>query len=172
MQANFHRAFNAVLKDEGGFVNNPKDPGGITNLGVTKKAWEEYVGHPVTEADMRALVPAQVLPFYQEKYWNACRCNDLHAGLDYLIFDIAVNSGTGRAAKFLQSAVGVEADGSVGSRTIAAVRKNNPSELVDIICNRREAFWKSLPTFSTFGKGWLARGNRVKSEAIKMSNDS
>lgn len=168
MQTNFHNSLNAVLKDEGGFVNNPKDPGGMTNLGVTKKAWEEWVGHPVTEADMRSLVPAQVLPFYQEKYWNACRCNDLHLGLDYLIFDIAVNSGTRRATKFLQSAIGVEVDGSIGPRTIAVVRKRNPIELINTICDQREAFWKSLPTFPTFGRGWLARGNRVRSEALEM----
>lgn len=171
MYDNFHRAFNLVLKEEGGFVNNPKDPGGMTNLGVTKKAWEEWIGRPVTEADMRALVPAQVLPFYREKYWNACRCNDLYSGLDYLIFDIAVNSGTGRAAKFLQSAVGVEADGAIGSRTISAVRKCS-LDLIDIICNCRDSFWKSLPTFPTFGKGWLARGARVRRESLEMSHDS
>lgn len=171
---NFHRAFNLVLKEEGGFVNNPKDPGGITNMGVTKRAWEEWIGHPVTEQDMRNLTPVQVLPFYQEKYWNVCRCNDLYSGLDYLIFDIAVNSGTGRAAKFLQSAVGVEADGAIGSRTIAALRKCalTPSELINIICDRRELFWKSLPTFPTFGKGWLARGARVRRESLEMSHDS
>ena len=172
MQANFHRSLNLVLKEEGGFVNHPKDPGGMTNLGVTKKAWEEYVGHSVTETDMRSLTPAQVLPFYQEKYWNACRCEKLQSGLDYLIFDIAVNSGTGRAAKFLQSAVGVEIDGAIGARTVAAANKSTIHELIAQISNKRAAFYKSLPTFPTFGKGWLARCERVKSEALEMNHDS
>jgi len=68
MKDNWENAFLAVLKHEGGYVNHPKDPGGMTNLGVTKRAWEEYVGHEVDEATMRGLTPEVVKPFYKSRY--------------------------------------------------------------------------------------------------------
>ena len=80
-----------VLEQEKGFVNNEKDPGGMTNLGVTAKVWEEWVGHPVDEKQMRALTKADVVPLYQRKYWNACRCSELPTGIDLCVFDTAVN---------------------------------------------------------------------------------
>lgn len=172
MQNNFDNCLKEVLKHEGGFVNHPKDPGGMTNLGVTKKVWEEWMmPQPVTEADMRALTPELVAPLYKNRYWNVCRCDDLPAGVDYVVFDIAVNSGTGRAAKFLQSAVGATPDGSIGPNTITIVRRTelSPKELINIICDRRELFWKSLSTFSTFGKGWLRRGEEVRKKALEMA---
>ena len=169
MQENFEKVLEHTLKEEGGYVNNPKDPGGMTNLGVTKRAWEEYVGHEVTESDMRALTPAVVNPFYQKRYWDACKCNDLHGGVDLVVFDVAVNSGTGRAAKFLQEAVGATADGSIGPRTVAAANNFGPHLIINKICDRREAFYKSLPTFPTFGKGWLARAERVRKAALEMA---
>ena len=169
MQENFEKVLEHTLKEEGGYVNNPKDPGGMTNLGVTKRAWEEYVGHEVTESDMRALTPAVVKPFYQKRYWDACKCSDLHGGVDLVVFDVAVNSGTGRAAKFLQEAVGATADGSIGPRTVAAANNFGPHLIINKICDRREAFYKSLPTFPTFGKGWLARAERVRKAALEMA---
>ena len=171
MLGNFDRCLKEVLKHEGGFVNHPSDPGGMTNLGVTKKVWEEWMmPQPVTEADMRALTPELVAPLYKNRYWDVCRCDRLDAGLDYVVFDIAVNSGTRRAARFLQSAVGVVADGVIGNITISAVEHSALStvELIDIICNRREAFYRSLPTFDTFGRGWLRRNEEVRKTALDM----
>ena len=163
MESNFEKCLNEVLKHEGGYSDHPSDPGGATNRGVTKKAWEEYVGHEVTKDDIKALTVEQVTP--------VCRCDELHAGLDYVIFDIAVNSGTGRAAKFLQSAIGVAADGAIGPRTIAALGSSalTPKELIGIICDRRELFWRSLPTFGTFGRGWLSRGDGVRKKALETA---
>lgn len=170
MQSNFERCIKDVLWHEGGYVNHPSDPGGITNMGVTKRVWEEWIGHDVSAEEMRALTVAEVTPLYKKRYWDVCRCDELHAGLDYVVFDIAVNSGTGRAAKFLQSAVGVAADGSIGPRTIAAVGASELStkELINIICDRRQKFWESLATFATFGKGWTRRGDSVRKEALSM----
>ena len=168
MQSNFDKAFSSTMKEEGGYVNNKNDPGGMTNLGVTKKSWEEYVGHEVTESDMRALTKDIVKPFYKKRYWDACKCSDLHGGVDLVVFDIAVNSGTGRAAKFLQEAVGVTPDGSIGPRTLSAEANFGANLIINKICDRREAFYRSLPTFPTFGKGWLARCERVRQEAISM----
>jgi len=168
MNGNFDNVLNLVLKDEGGFVNNPKDPGGMTNLGVTKRVWEGFVGHPVDEGEMRALTPALVAPLYKQNYWNKVSGDDLPQGLDYAVMDFAVNSGTGRAAKFLQEICGVTADGSIGPDTIDAVNKKDPVDLIDQLCDKRLAFLKSLPTFATFGKGWSARVARVKAAAERM----
>lgn len=170
MESNFEKCLSEVLKHEGGYVDHPADPGGATNRGVTKKAWEEYVGHEVSKDDIKALTVQDVTPFYRKRYWDVCKCDRLDAGLDYVVFDIAVNSGTGRAAKFLQSAVGVGADGSIGPATLGAVDNSSLSttELINIICDRRQKFWESLSTFGTFGKGWTRRGNAVRAEALNM----
>lgn len=170
MENNFRNCLKHVLMHEGGFVNHPSDPGGITNLGVTKSAWEAFVGHPVTEADMRALAPDMVEPFYRERYWNVCRCDELQSGLDYLIFDVAVNSGTGRAAKFLQAQLGVAVDGSIGARTMAAykLRHGDTVQLINNIADKRQAFWESLKTYPDFGKGWKRRGDEVRATALTM----
>lgn len=170
MRSNFANCMKHLLIHEGGFVNHPSDPGGITNLGVTKAAWEAYVGHEVTEQDMRSLTPELVEPFYKARYWDVCRCDELQSGLDYLIFDIAVNSGCGRAAKFLQEELGVGADGSIGSRTLAAyrLRLGDTVQLINNIAGRRDAFWKALKTYMVFGKGWSRRGNEVRETALSM----
>lgn len=170
MQNNFDICLKEVLKHEGGYVDHPKDPGGATNLGITKKAWEEYVGHEVTKDDIKALTPDDAKPFYRKKYWNVCRCDDLPTGLDYVVFDIAVNSGPRQAAKFLQSAVGATADGVIGNGTVTCVKRTPlfVVELINIICNRRELFYRGLPTFPTFGRGWLKRNEEVRQRAIQM----
>jgi len=172
---NLDRAMQHVLKEEGGFVNHPKDPGGMTNLGVTARVWEEWVGHPVDEKQMKALQPADVIPLYQRKYWNATRCSDLPSGLDLCVFDTAVNSGPGRAVKLLQGCLGVAADCAVGNNTLAAIAQFKNQALIDLIngyCDSRQAFLASLPTFSTFGKGWTARVERLRSEAAVLAGQS
>lgn len=169
MNTNFDRCLQHTLKEEGGYVNHPSDPGGRTNLGVTQKTWQEWVmPKEVTEADMKALTPELVKPLYKTRYWNACRCDDLPAGVDLVVFDIAVNAGTGRAAKFLQEAVGVPADGSIGPRTLAAVNSFGANTLINKISDRRESYYRSLSTFPTFGKGWLSRTERVRADALRM----
>jgi lysozyme family protein len=165
MRENFDDSFKHLLKHEGGFVNHPKDPGGMTNLGVTKRAWEEYQGREVDEAEMRSLTPTIVAPFYKAKYWDKIKGDDLPAGVDHAVFDYAVNSGTGRAAKALQAAVRVPADGAIGPKTLAAVAAADPEELLDAICDGRMAFLQGLPTFSTFGKGWTRRVAEVEDQA-------
>jgi lysozyme family protein len=162
MKENFDQALAAVLKSEGGFVNNPKDPGGMTNLGVTIKTWESFVGRNVTEKEMRNLTPEMVGKMYQQKYWNAVKADDLPEGVDYLAFDFAVNAGPGRAAKLLQQAVGVTADGAIGPATLKAVAAMQPADLIEKYSAAKESFYRSLPTFETFGKGWLRRVAEVK----------
>ena len=115
MKDNFADALTALLIHEGGYANNPADPGGMTNLGVTALTWAMWVGHDVNEKQMRALTPSIVAPLYRRKFWDACRADELISGLDYAVFDYAVNSGVGRAIKALQNCVGVATVG--GERT-------------------------------------------------------
>ena len=168
MRENFDKCFELMLAHEGGYVDHPQDPGGRTNLGVTQRVWEEWMGRPVTEKEMRALTPIMVKPLYKRKYWDAARCDDLVAGVDYCVFDVAVNSGPGRAIKFLQSTVGVTVDGGFGPATLAAVNEQDPAKLIAKYSDTRLQFLKSLRTWSTFGKGWERRVNEVENKALKM----
>jgi lysozyme family protein len=165
---NFEQCLALVLRHEGGYVNNPKDPGGRTNLGVTQKVWEEWVGHPVDEAAMRALTPQDVAPLYKKNYWDKIKGDDLPAGVDYACFDLAVNSGVGRAAKILQQAVGANPDGAIGPASLDAVEKANPRDVATEVCDLRLKFLQSLPTFATFGRGWSRRVSEVEETAFKM----
>jgi lysozyme family protein len=168
MLSNFDKSLAAVLVHEGGYVFHPKDPGGETNLGCTKTTWEEYCGHPVDTKTMKALTPADVGPLYRKKYWNKVCADDLPAGVDYVVFDAAINSGPGRAAKWLQACVGVDPDGSIGPQTLAAVKAANPKQLIDDYSKRRLSFLMDLPTWDTFGKGWTRRVNEVESVGLTM----
>ena len=168
MQSNFDQCLALILKHEGGYVNNPKDPGGRTNLGVTQMVWEDWVGHPVTEADMRALGPADVAPLYKKNYWDKIAGDRLPAGVDYACFDLAVNSGVGRASKLLQKGAGVAPDGAIGPATLKAVDECDPPELIVSICRARQTFLEGLQTFSTFGKGWTRRVDEVQKTALSM----
>jgi lysozyme family protein len=169
MKQNFAEALQKLLEHEGGFVDHPADPGGVTNLGVTKKVWEEWVGHPVDEKAMRALTPATVAPLYRAKYWDKIKGDELPTGVDYTVFDAAVNSGPGRAAKWLQACVGVEPDGGIGPKTLAAVAAMDPAELIEAYAKRRLSFLLDLPHWGTFGKGWQRRVAEVQSTASSMT---
>ena len=169
MKHNWDEALRHILKYEGGYVNHPDDPGGMTNLGVTKRVWEEWTGKPATEADMRALTPEMVGPLYKTRYWDAVRGDELPSGVDLCVFDAAVNAGVGRASKFLQQAVGVTADGQIGPKTVEATTAKPADEVVAKFCDLREAHYKSLPTFATFGKGWMRRLASVESEAQTLT---
>ena len=168
MEDNFEQCLALVLKHEGGYVDHPKDPGGRTNRGVTQKVWEEWVGHPVDEAAMRALTVQDVAPLYKKNYWDKIKGDRLPMGVDYACFDLAVNSGVGRAAKTLQQAVGVSADGAIGPATLDAVEAADARSLATEICDLRLKFLQSLPTFATFGRGWSRRVAEVEETAFKM----
>ena len=168
MQSNWDNSFKLMLKSEGGFVNHPSDPGGMTNLGVTKATWENWVGRESDGAEMRGLTPEKVEPLYKKKYFDAVRGDELPMGLDYLMFDFAVNAGAGRAIKTLQTAVGVTPDGGFGPMTMAAVQAVDPNELIERFSQAKEDFYRSLTTFATFGKGWLNRVADVKVKASAM----
>ena len=178
MQENWIPSFNTVMASESGFQNDPRDPGnalpdgrqGCTMLGVTQKNWEHYVGRKVTQDDMRALTKDMVRPFYKINYWNAVHGDSLPTGVDYLCFDIAVNAGPVRAAKLLQTALGIEADGIIGQQTMNNVALADKGALIDKFTAVKTDWYRSLNN-PTFEKGWLARSDHAATVAHGMAHD-
>jgi lysozyme family protein len=169
MDRNFPRALNAVLKHEGGYVNHPNDPGGPTNKGVTLATFRAYVKPTGTVADLKAISDAQVGVVYRRHYWSKVMASDLPGGVDYAVFDFAVNSGPARAAKFLQRALGVVQDGKVGPATIKAAAGADRDGLIDTVCDMRLRWLRTLDTWKTFGKGWTSRVEGVRRLAKKLA---
>ena len=167
----FKECLDLVLKSEGGYVNNPKDPGGITNLGVTKAVWEEFVGHPVSEADMKALTPEKVAPMYEQKYWRPCYGEVLPRGLSYLVFSMAVNAGPGRSVKLLQQSIGCVPDGVIGPSTRSLISASNIATLIAKFSETRREYYRALKVFPIFGKGWLARVDKEEAQALDMAKN-
>ena len=172
---NWEKSFAEVLKSEGGYVNDLHDHGGETNLGVTKAAWAEYMGRPIADGEMKALTPDIVKPFYKIRYWDKCKCDSLPTGVDYMVFDLAVNGGVGRGAKMLQTVVGVNADGAIGPATLAALAalKDDPKVLIGKMSQYKESFYKAIvaakPDQEKFLKGWLNRIQSVQKTAEQMA---
>lgn len=174
MESNFARSLKAVLYHEGSYVDHPRDPGGATNLGITigtaKANKMDLDGDgDVDKADVRLIKPADAGPVYKSRYWDTVRGNDLPAGIDYALFDYAVNSGPARAAIHLQEIVGVAPDGKIGPLTLQAVAKWDSVALIEALCAKRMGFLKRLSTWPTFGKGWSARVTGVLRLAKDMA---
>jgi lysozyme family protein len=166
--ARFARCVAEVLNHEGGFVNHPKDPGGATNRGITHITLADWRGGPVTAEDVRTMSEAEAREIYRARYWNAIQGDNLPAGVDLAVFDLAVNSGVGRAARMLQQQLGVTVDGAIGPKTLAAVRRVNAARLAGDLCRARLAWLRGLNTWPVFGKGWEARVVAVERAALAM----
>lgn len=168
MSDNFDACLEIVLKHEGGYVNHPKDPGGETNMGVTKRVYEEWGG----TKNMRDLTFEDVAPIYKKNYWDRVKGDSLPAGLDLCVFDFGVNAGTGRSAKYLQTLVGAGADGAIGPGTLGKVaeyvEENGLEATISAFQGKRQEYYESLQTFSTFGKGWTRRVNETTELALNM----
>ena len=168
MTGNFKNCLDLVLKSEGGYVNHPSDPGGMTNLGITKRSLEEWLGHDVDEKFMRKLTPEMAAPFYEQKYWRPCYGEVLPRGLDFVVFSMGVNAGPGRSVKLLQQALGCVPDGVIGPRTRELISNSNCATLITKFSEARREYYRALKNFPVFGKGWLARVDREESEALNM----
>ena len=171
MKDNFEESLKMILHHEGLFSAHPSDPGGATMRGVTQAVWEDWVDGPVTEDEMRSLTVADVTPIYKKNYWDRVKGDHLPSGVDFAVFDLAVNGGTGRGAKMLQKVVNITQDGGIGRNTLAAVSRMTPVDIIEQYAAEREAFYRRLKTFDTFGRGWLRRNEETRIAALKMAGD-
>ena len=175
MKLNFAECVGLTLRHEGGFVNNPKDPGGATNKGVTLATFSLFLGRKATAAELMAISDVQLLTIYRKYFWDKICGDDLPGGLDFCVFDFAVNSGPSRAAKMLQSLVGAETDGVIGQKTLLSlesyISRETLPRTIDQYQAKRMHYLEALPHFPTFGKGWTRRVNEVLDEANLMMRE-
>lgn len=172
MKDNFESSLKHLLAHEGGWSDHPADPGGATMKGVTLQVFREFKRNPhITKEELRNISDEDLATIYKKRYWDAVRADELLSGVDYAVFDCAVNSGPGRAIKILQTCVGTTPDGGFGSVTMAAVAQfqgDVAKTLVKEYCEKRLDFLKSLKTFEVFGRGWERRVNEVEKTALEM----
>ena len=169
MKNNYVIALQHVLKSEGLWSDNPADPGGATMKGITLAVYREWKRNPhISKDELRVIPDEEVYNLYKELYWNKVQGDNLPAGVDYAVFDAAVNMGVGRAAKLIQEAAGVTADGVLGPASVSAIQKTDPKELIEKFSQLKENFYRSLKTFNTFGVGWLKRVAEVKTFSESM----
>jgi lysozyme family protein len=152
MKQNYNYALQQVLKSEGGYTNDPKDPGGPTNFGITIADYRMYVNKNATVQDVKNMHLADAQSIYRSKYWNALQCDSLPSGVDYCVFDYGVNSGIGRARKVWNQ-----------------VKTDDPKTTINAICDERLRFLKSLSTWSHFGAGWGSRVATVRAGSLKLA---
>ncbi|GLK69917.1 glycoside hydrolase family 108 protein [Ancylobacter dichloromethanicus] len=168
--SSFDEALKRVLVHEGGYADHPADPGGATMKGVTQRVYDGWrARHGLPQRPVRRIEPGEVAAIYRRQYWDAVRGDDLPAGLDYALFDAAVNSGPAQAAKWLQRTLKVAADGQIGEATLAGLAGRDAATLVDGVCDRRLAMLRTLRTFATFGAGWTRRVAEVRAVAERMA---
>tara|TARA_X000001388_G_C2214849_1_gene116710 strand:+ start:357 stop:890 length:534 start_codon:yes stop_codon:yes gene_type:complete len=172
MLGNFVKGLEAVLEHEGGYVDHPKDPGGRTNMGITQAVYEKHLKRSVTETEMKNIEIEHVRTIYKINYWDKVKGDDLPSGLDFCVFDWAVNSGVSRSSKALQKIVGATADGAIGPNTLKAVDAANTQAVIEQLTEAREAFYKRLSTFDTFGKGWLRRNEKTKLLSLDLTKNN
>lgn len=167
----YDAALARLLAHEGGYTNHPSDPGGPTNFGITIYDYRKYVKPAATAADVKAMTLDEARRIYRAKYWDAQRCDELPAGVDYAVFDYGVNSGIGRSGKVLRRCLNL-ADGSsaVNDLVVAVAQSADAKTLVAAICDERLRFLQRLKTWDVFGKGWGRRVAEVKAVALAMAS--
>jgi lysozyme family protein len=165
----FAKAMEHVFAHEGGYVDHKDDPGGATNMGITIGTLGDWRDKPVSKADVKALTRGEAAEIYRDLYWDTISGDELPAGVDYAVFDFAINSGPKRAAQYLQRVVGVDDDGAIGPITLAATARMDPAAVINALCDARLEFLKGLSTWSTFGKGWERRVKEVRTHALAMA---
>jgi lysozyme family protein len=169
--SNFLACFNETESFEGGYVNDPHDPGGATLKGVTQAvytAWLVHHGRP--NAAVRGASDGDIQAIYRAEYWDAVRGDDLYDGLDLVMVDTGWGSGPITAIHFLQRQLGVAVDGQFGLITLAALKPRwNSLDLINVLCATRMAFFESLTTWKYFGVGWTRRLNGIHQRALEMN---
>lgn len=174
MQNRFEECLKLVLVHEGGYANHPKDPGGATNFGVTQRVYDGWrLKKGQAKRSVKEITSTEVGAIYKAQYWDLIDGDELPAGVDYVVFDGAVNSGCGQSVKWLQRALPEykgPIDGDIGAGTMGAIAaESDYGALVDRICDRRMTFLKALKTFGTFGRGWTRRVDGVRKVGKAMA---
>lgn len=146
---NFDQAFDMVIDREAGYVNDPNDPGGETNYGISKRSYPHE--------DIRNMTLERAKWIYRRDFWKKAKCDELPWPVNFQVFDAAVNSGVRAAVKWLQKAVGVSADGVIGPKTLAAVRSHDPRCVSAWMLAYRLRFMTALKNWPHAGKGWARR---------------
>ncbi len=167
----FNACVQLVLGDEGGNDDDPDDPGGRTSRGIEQTEWTAWLQtHPTLPADVFNAPQDQIIAIYRAEYWDKLSCDDLPAGLDYVVFDYGVLSGIGQSARILQGFVGAAVDGEIGPQTIAAAAKANVPLVINQISDERITYMEQSKVWSKYGKGWTARVQRVRAAATAMAS--
>jgi len=172
MKQNFKDALQKVLVHEGGWADHPNDPGGATMKGITLLTYRRIFGRDKNKEDLRHIEDNQLEQIYREQYWDICLCDELPTGVDYAVFDAAVNSGPGLGVRWLQAAVNANQDGRIGPNTLSKVKQHDPIQVTNALCDQRLIFLQSLSTWSTFGAGWGNRVAGVRVTAITMAGEN
>jgi lysozyme family protein len=168
----FPHALRLVLVDEGGLDDDPHDHGGRTAHGIIQREYDGFrMRHGLPKQDVWKITPAEYTEIYHDRYWMPW-CDRLPAGMDYAFFDACVNAGPAQAARTLQRALGLRADGNMGDVTLARVKElgeADPEGAIHAFCERRRAFYRALAQFPRYGRGWLARVDHVEKAAKAMA---
>lgn len=153
---NFDQSFEALIGHEGGYVNDPRDPGGETKFGISKRSYPRE--------DIKNMTLVRAREIYARDYWGPAGCDALPDGIKFDVFDMAVNSGVKTAIKTVQLAVGSTPDGALGPLTLQAIQSMQPARLVARFNGQRLKFMASLSTWATFSRGWA---NRIAENLMK-----
>lgn len=156
----WNTAINHTLELEGGYVNDPKDSGGQTKYGISKKAYPDL--------DIKNLTISQAMEIYRKDYWDRCKCDYMPDALSVAVFDFAVNSGVKTAIKKLQIALGVKSDGIIGNQTIGACNRLPIKKVLEDYMNLRLDYLMSLPKWKYYGNGWGSRVERTKKKCEEL----
>ncbi len=165
---NFEKSLALTLKYEGGFVDNPFDPGGATNMGITLATLSNYRGYTATKLDVKRLKQTEASAIYLKQYWEPLMAQQLPSGVDMFMFDYAVNSGPARAVKALQSSLGLPPDGNVKVSTLQAALRQDQATLIRALASKRLGFLQQLRSFQQFGRGWKTRVEAVTAASLDL----
>jgi lysozyme family protein len=158
MQENFNPSLVRVLVYEGGYANNPKDPGGATMKGITQGTYNSWrARHGLPTSPVKGIGDDDVSAIYKADYWDRMDCDEMAAGVDFCLFDAAVNSGVGGATTWAEGVCGLDPDGDFGPKIKAAILAMDPETFIREFNSRRLGTLQRLPTWKTFGHGWAAR---------------
>lgn len=172
-EARFRACLAQTLKWEGGYSNDPYDPGGATMHGIIQREYDAYRARKdLPKRSVRLIEPAEEQEIYRHSYWDEVRADELPKGVDLAVFDFGVNSGPPRAVKAMQRALGVAADGRIGQITLDAIFAADPDELVEGIMGQRRSFLQQLKTFWRFGKGWMRRCDGIEQQGLAWAGTS